>query len=189
MITFGVMSRLLTKNPIAIRQLMTETIFQTDEVEERMEFPEENDSSADIEISKNNPTIEVEKLVDKEELIYWGNNEKGVLFLVDNTDSEYFSEEGKDAFLKTLAALKLTLSDVAVINLFQLNFSIADIEKQLQPKTIVYCTGARTNYGTTFNHTFAEESRNVLITYTFEEMLTNNEKKREFWNAIKNINF
>lgn len=187
MIIFGAMSRLLTKNPIAIRQLMSETIFQSNEVDEKVESQEAKDASASVESLESNEAIKDEKLVEKEELSYWGNNEKGILFLVDNSEANFFSEQAQDAFLKTLAALRLSLSDVAVINLYPQSFSISDIQQQLKFNTIVYSTGLGTDYGATFNQVFKEGGKSMLVTYTFEEMLTSNDKKRAFWNAIKEM--
>lgn len=186
------MSRLITKNPIAIRQLMSETIFQPDELVE-VDKPSESEqlrkTPTAIETSTKDQVIALKKddLIENEELLYWGDFGKALVYFVDNPDADYFSEAAKEAFLKTLTALKLTLSDVAVINLYRLSFSISDIKKQLNPKILVYSTGPREGYEQRFNQFFDEEASQVLITYTFEEMLTSNEKKRAFWNAIKEM--
>lgn len=161
------MSRLLTKNPIAIRQLMSEAIFS---------LPEEAEVLTNLVNEQEEP------------LIFFGENHKNIVFFVRNSSFDYFSGEAEDAFLKTLSALKLTLNDVAVVNLEKTNAVFENIKAHLSPKFCIYCEGEKANFEDAFNVFIEKKEMQVLYTHSFEEMLTATDKKRTFWNAIKEIN-
>lgn len=168
------MSCLLTKNPVAIRQLMSEAIFS---------LPSEEFTA----IVEQVPALEAQVSVKAESpLVFLGGNRKRILFFVRHESFEYFSTQAEEAFLKTLGALALSLDDVAVVNRDKTSKTIEEIKEQLQPKCCVYCEGESIEGASTFN---VLEKANVdsLYTYSFEEMLSDTMKKRLFWNAIKEI--
>lgn len=173
------MSRLLTQNPIALRFLMSETIFSS-AVENS---PAENSSivtdsiESDLSLSDNK----------EPDLLFLGANERNILFLVQNPQENYFSAEAEDAFLKTLTALKLNLNDVAVFNRSKSEKSLIEINEALDPKVCIYCEGENETNKNDFNKITEVEGIAYLYTYSFEEMLTDTNKKRAFWNAIKEI--
>ncbi len=160
------MSRLLTKNPIAIRQLMNEAIFSLHE--EAITLPD---------------TVEEQEVP----LVFWGENKANIIFFVRNTLYNYFSIEAEDAFLKTLSALKFTLNEVAVVNLEKNTQPYDQIKAQLNPKFCIYLEGNNSNLTESFNVFMDQENVKVLYTYSFEEMLIDTTKKRMFWNGIKEI--
>ncbi len=169
-----VMSRLLTQNPIALRFLMSETIFSS--VIENP--PIESDSIKSTPLESNNMELD---------LLFWGSNERNILFLIHNSNEDYFSTEAEDAFLKTLAALKLNIKDVAVVNRGKTEKSFKVINAVLRPKFCVYCEGQNEANQNVFNKFTDIDGVTCLYTYSFEEMLIDTGKKREFWNAIKEI--
>ena len=166
------MSRLLTKNPIAIRQLMNEAIFSLHE-----------EAIAPTEAIVPTETVKEEETP----LIFWGENKANIVFFVKNELSNYFSVEAEDAFLKTLSALTLSLNEVAVVNLEKSSHSFEQIKAQLNPKFCVYLEGNTSELTESFNTFMDEGNMKVLHTYSFEEMLTETTKKRMFWNGIKEI--
>ena len=177
------MSRLLTQNPIALRFLMSETIFSSAAEISTIEnsLPQTSLQTdlqeSDLSLSENKDT----------EFLFWGANKKNILFLVENPNEDYFSDEAEDAFLKTLAALKLSLQDVAVFNRGRAEYSLSDIQEKLQPKIVIYCNGENEHNQDTFNMLIEANGVSSLTTYSFEEMLVDTQKKRTFWNAIKGI--
>jgi hypothetical protein len=173
------MSQLLTQHPIAIRILMSETIFSSSDIDELTDRSLKDHNltqSEDILFEDANP-----------DLLFWGSNEKKVSFLIRNSAFEYFSTEAEDAFLKTLTALKLTINDVSVVNLANNATSFDEIKKVLNSKFYIYCEGENEENRNFFNRLFEKDGLTFLYTYSFEEMLTDVTKKRTFWNAIKEI--
>lgn len=173
------MSRLLTENPIALRFLMSETIFSS-----AAENSQTENSSTVIDSIESDLSLSDNK---EPNLLFWGANEKNILFLIQNPEEDYFSSEAEDAFLKTLAALKLSLNDVAVFNRRKAEKSLNEICEALNPKICIYCEEENETNKSAFNKITEVEGIACLYTYSFEEMLTDTNKKRVFWNAIKEI--
>ena len=174
-----VMSCLLTNNPVALRFLMSETIFNTPVTNEPAER-----TSIHTDANKEDRSLSDNR---NSELLFWGSNERNILFIIENPDEDYFSAEAEDAFLKTLTALKLNLKDVAIINQGKDEKSFAEIKKLLNPKVCIYCEGEKQATRNIFNRFTEHDEISFLHTYSFEEMLTDTNKKRGFWNAIKGI--
>lgn len=211
------MSLLNTKNPHAIQSLMTETVFDigfTEPMEPDESLPVDN-----AEISNSDSAIqqhEVKALNQAEldqnavandqkepksvphlddpvpHLKLYGDNNRNILFIVDTPGEQFFSREAELAFLKTLAAMKLALDDVAVINLasFDQQIEFDFIQKELAPSYWVFL-GA--NPSTIHLGEYPEniwskkDDSQILRTYSFDEMLTDINKKKSFWNAVKLI--
>src|SRR5690606_5086352 len=110
-----------------------------------------------------------------------------VLFLIRNSAVDYFSPEAEDAFLKTIAALKLTIDDVSIVNLAKTNTPFEVVKKALNPRFCIYCEGESEATQGRFNTLVVEDGLTFLYTYSFEEMLSDVNMKRAFWNAIKEI--
>lgn len=173
------MNQLLTQDPIAIRILMSETIFSSsgnDDLSESSLKGHDLPQSEDVLVEETNS-----------DLLFWGSNERKVLFLVRNSIFDYFSIEAEDAFLKTLAALKLTINDVSVVNLAKTEMSFEEIKNELNAKFCIYCEGESEANRNFFNRLLEKDGLTFLYTHGFEEMLTDVTKKRAFWNAIKEI--
>jgi hypothetical protein len=174
------MSRLLTQKPIAIRILMNEAIFSSPVLDELTDS-----SLADENLTQNGDVLFEDEDSD---FLYWGSNEREMLFLLRSPTFDYFSVEAEDAFLKTLAALKLTIEDVAVVNFEKTNKSFDEVKEVLNSKICIYCDGENEENRSFFNKLVEKDGFTLLYTYSFEEMLTDINKKRAFWNAIKEIN-
>jgi hypothetical protein len=169
------MSLLNTSHPRALQSFLTETLF-------------------DVGMNPPQP-VQVEvpvPLSPPKEIPYYGKNGKNILFLVSRKDHAFFSEAAELAFLKTLQALQLELNDVAVVNLQQADQPLffEPIRKQFEPRFCVFLGAEPTEAGLEgfADHLWTEE-RGVrfLKSYSFEEMLTDKQKKRMFWDAIKLI--
>src|SRR5690606_40318735 len=105
------MSNLLTDNPIALQALMNETLFSAGFVMDNAQ----NSSS------ENLPSVNWDS--SSEEFVYKGDKSAGILFILRYPDYPYFSPEAEEAFVMTIAALGLTLENVAVVYLSYLHNS------------------------------------------------------------------
>ncbi|UIR55209.1 hypothetical protein LZQ00_13125 [Sphingobacterium sp. SRCM116780] len=180
------MSSLLTSDPIALQVFMSETIFATADA---------------IGVLKDNAEVLTQPHIPQQtsahqesvaEFIFQGSKEKGILFILRYADFPYFSPEAEDAFIKTIAALKLTLADVAVVNLANAHnpnefkrimefFSPKKIillgvePKSLQLPAIAHNSYMHGRVATVFN------------TFSFEEMFVDLTKKKAFWTEFKSL--
>lgn len=111
--------------------------------------------------------------------VFFGRNKRNYLFLTHEEQHEWMPEAAMDAFVKTLAALKLAEDDVALLNLATLAEppTVEQLALFFKPKVVV-------NLGTPF--AWPEQSGiSILHTHEFGNMLADAGKKRDFWTAIK----
>lgn|SRR5690554_3567361 len=145
-----------TADPIALRYLMTETIFGVE--------------AQSISEAGKTPHFP-----------FYGKNKRKYLFLIEEKRYEWMSEAAMDAFIKTLAALKLAGDDVALLNLARLVEppSVDQLTSFFDPRVVV-------NLGTPF--VWPEQHGVKLFhTHAFDDMLADAGKKRAFWIEIKRL--
>lgn len=179
------MSPLNTTNPIALQVLMSETIF-------RIDYPNENVESSVVSsvVESLDPAIDLRDI----SIQYLGSNDKNILFIVENSQFDFFSKDAESAFLKTLKALKLNLSDVSVMNyrLAEKNVTFEQIKKQFNPKACIFLGFDPSRFGIqncVENILTTVNDIQLLHSFSFEEMLNDTSKKRTFWEAIKLMKF
>ncbi len=150
-------SSLMTADPAALRYLMTETIFSICETELEV-------------VANTSPRFP-----------FYGGNKRNYLFLTHDMQCEWMSAAALDAFTKTLAALKLTLEDIAVLNIARLGEAPAkpDLVAFFHPKVVI-ALGATLPW---------DESGDIRVfkTHSFDDMLVDAEKKRVFWTTVKTL--
>src|SRR5690606_4759587 len=146
-----------TVDPIALRCLMTETVFDVGE-------------SAPLHVPEQAAPF-----------LFFGGNRRNYLFLAHDEQHQWMPQAAMDAFVKTLAALKLTEDDVALLNLAGLapSPSVEQLIAFFEPTAVV-------NLGTPFAWP-AQDGIHILHTHAFTEMLVDAEKKRAFWLAVKQL--
>lgn len=121
-----------------------------------------------------------------------GENKRRYLFVTDDAQSDYMSEAGLDAFLKTLGARKLALADVAVFNLahHQGSVTFADLVVFFKPLAVVLLGPPATRLGMSeiqANSLAKVGDIPVFQTYSFDVLLGDNEKKAAFWPVLKSL--
>ncbi len=123
---------------------------------------------------------------------YLGENRKNFLFILENQQHSFFSEAALDAFSKTIMALGLTMADIAVYNLDMSSGStdIGPLLSFFNPKKLVFSGVSPLDLGLTkgdLNVVFEHGNSSCLFTYSFEEMLTDTQKKKLFWTQLKTL--
>lgn len=169
-------SALNTIDPVALRYLMTEPVFDVGEQvhEDAARAPAAAAAAAEPEqVKKPEPAAP--------SFTFLGRNNRNYLFLTDEQQADWMAEPAMDAFVKTLAALKLTVDDVAVLNLAKLAAApqAGQLVSFFKPRVVV-------NLGTPFSWP-EQPGVKLLDTYSFNEMLADAGKKRTFWTAIKTL--
>ena len=153
----------------------------------------------DITLSARNvldlyPSSLIEKFASRKEqtIKFLGRNEKKILILVLKKDVP-FIEEGELSFLSSvLTACKLSLADVAIVNLE--NLPAADyrlFQDQLQSKTILLFDVDTQAIDLPFNFPHFQVQQFEQATYLSAPSLNTIEKekalKSQLWNCLKNI--
>lgn len=172
-------SNLNTSDPIALRFLMSETIFVSAErnAEVAMDHVQE---------PPNQPNEEALTFT------FYGENKRNCLFLTNEQQHEFMSDEALDAFIKTLSALNMTSADIAVFNLGA-GPAIpqqTDVISFFKPRTMVFLGVDPEIIGLAAMsaQTVAEFNGMTLFnTCTFDEMIADARRKRLFWTMIKTL--
>lgn len=165
------MSEMKASDPVALQYLMTDDIYLIHEEP----VPQASDDSAG-----KSPTFN-----------YLGENNKFMLLLIQEDSHPNLRSNELEALANILGAKRMSLKDVAIVNQrkysasswkeFKAYFACSSIVLfGIDPTEIKIRTLPR-NAITDF------EEMQVLFTYSFAEMLSNVDKKREFWNQMKKL--
>jgi len=166
------MTSLNTRDPAVLSYFMDETLYGFEEV----------DKAVTPQIPNGVPII----------INFLGKNEKNILYLIENQQNDYFSAAAHEAFTKTIAALGLILDDVAVLNITALKSEISfeELTAFFKPKKIILAGSSPNKLGlsdVSLNTPVSQNDITVLHTFSFEEMLTDMNKKKLFWHCVKTL--
>lgn len=177
------MSNLLTRDPNALRLLMTEDLYILPEQEKAAEIiPEKPEAE---------PIQKAAETVKTNGFSYIGENNKYFLILFDDNTRKEISSQHKETLLKIMSAKGLELRDLAILNIAQYPglrfgelkdfFSCSRVALfGIDPKRIeLPAIGA--------NQIEKYMDVRVLATFSIEEMNSDTAKKREFWNVMKDF--
>lgn len=192
------MSNLHSDHPIVLQTLLDETLFAVEEaakeevssVNSHEETKEEAAPASPQAVEESAVVSDEEKKEQNEDFSYKGKRRSGILFLIRNTEYEYFSPESEEAFGKILKVLQLTWEDVTLLNLDQAQNS-ADFRKIMQfftPMKIALL-GIGTDYlklpQIAFNTFVKGKTAVVFNTFDFESIQDHQQHKKEFWTQFK----
>lgn len=163
-----------TTHPYALETLMNETLF-------RLQKPA-MDSPAELAPTGDAPGTP--------EYPFLGGNKKNILFVIRDPQQDYFSEQAKDAFLKTLQALKLSLEDIAVYNSVsdEASVTLQSLKAFFDPKYLVfmdYLPGDLSPFSK--NNIISHQDIRIVLTDTIEASLHDLDIKKSFWSAMKQM--
>lgn len=157
------MTGLQTKDPAALRMMFNETLFAIKEPTTDLS------GQSDSDMTNKKP-----------DFAFLGQNKSGFLFVVANDQYDYMSERALDAFKKTLSALQLSEDQIALVNITNDPESIRDCMEFFKPVKTVFL-------GLVPSDKSEIDLQKTLLTYSFEEMLTDIQMKKDFWVQIKNF--
>ena len=168
------MTTLNTNNPYALRYLLNETVYAF-EITKKDKEPNEE------------PLVEISPIYQ-----FLGGNKKQILYIVDNQAHAYFSTGALDAFSRTINALGLSMEDIAVFNIGKhtpiINFD--QICAYFNPQKVILAGASPTQLtlnNLSLNDPITIDNIKVLYTFSFEEMLTDTERKKTFWQQVKTL--
>lgn len=176
---------LITNNPVALRSLLTETLFTS--IEKGTPIVERKIVSAST--TTTPPRQEPSKA---EEFIYQGDRSSGILFVLRYRDFPYFSPQAEQAFEKTLGAIQLQVEKVAVVNLDKEQnpndwHRIMDFFKPVKIILLGVEPSSLKLPRIEHNAFMKGKKATVFYTFSFEEMFADVEKKRLFWYQFRDF--
>lgn len=90
----------------------------------------------DTQFKEKSPHTET-KNKEQNEIMFLGKNVKNILLIVKENEAEIINQPRKNTLLKMLAACKLTLDDIVIINLNDSGKSFEKIREEFSPKKIL----------------------------------------------------
>lgn len=185
------MGKLITHNANALRFLMTEDLYDLGDSADAAVIPVIQDELPDkaelTEVLNDIKTAETRSV----SFDYIGENNRYFLILVEDKTHPGLNAVHKDMLMKIMSAKKLELRDLAILNLakypdtnfkelkefFSCNrLSLFGIDPH---KIGLPAMGS--------NQPVKHSDVKVLATFGLEEMSNNTDKKREFWNVMKDF--
>ncbi len=170
------MSSLQSNNLVAHILLMTETLYQVKEEEI-------------LQSTMIDQPISVENHIP--DLIFKGNKQCKWLIVVNESQAELLLEDDLDVLYKTLNALKLSLDEVAILNLDKnalLNQDIIDSVFNLNTLIFFGINPADLGFKNIASNTIAFlENKKIFATWHLKVIRSSKEKKLIFWREMKNL--
>jgi hypothetical protein len=121
---------------------------------------------------------------------YMGQNKRNFLVLVHYKQFEFMKDEHLQALESVLSRKGHSREDVAIVNLAKHDGTNFDqLTSFFEPKTLVVLGKKALPSGLKapgFNQV-EHIGIPVLLTFSFDEMMTNTDNKRAFWEQVKNI--
>ncbi|MFI5160528.1 MAG: hypothetical protein ACHQHN_04585 [Sphingobacteriales bacterium] len=121
---------------------------------------------------------------------YLGANKKNFLILVSYGEQEYIKEEHLTALEAVLGRIGHNREDVAIVNVIKQDSNLEQLSAYFEPKIMLILGEAAIPAGMAqpkFNSIDKSSGKQVLYTYSFDEMMTTVENKKAFWEQIKNL--
>jgi len=180
----SLMPDLLSHNPASLKMLFTEDIYS---VKEKEGLSVKQHCTSEPE-DKKPDTLEVEP-DQQASYEYLGDNNKYFLVLHDDKIHTGMNPVHKEMLLKVMAAKKLELRDLAIVNISRYPNVKFNSLKSFFSCTRVTLFGIQPSdiglQSLNLNKEQNADNVKLLATYSLEDMRNNADKKREFWNVMK----
>lgn len=137
-------------------------------------------------IPKPQPEIETPQL----DFNYWGTNKKSFLILVNYPAHEFIADDHLAALENVLNRKGYSRDDVALLNTAKHTDVYDVIAAYFKPKTLLILGKSAMPEGVkgvTFNLPGDHQGAKVLYTFSFDEMMTNTDNKKAFWDQVKTL--
>ncbi|WP_207424235.1 hypothetical protein [Desertivirga brevis] len=177
------MSELRAEHSIALRFLITEELYLVDPIESLTALAGGQDST-----SVTAP-VQLAAVEDIAAFDYLGENNKYFAILVNCPGQQYMPAKELEALKSILAAKKMDIQDVALVNLNKYPSANIHHLKTFLASNRVVIFGVNPQQlqlpAFPLNQISEHEGLKVLVTFAFSEMMTDVEKKKAFWNVMK----
>lgn len=180
------METLRTESSLALSILLNEDIYVFKEDVEEVQTVT-NLTSLPAEPQNTEPINETVK--PKPSFNYLGENNKSVLVIVNDPESEFLNQTDLIFLLKILSAKKLELRDIAILNLAKHTDYEFENLKSFFACNKILTYGIHPNIlgmqGLTSNALQEFNGVKFLGTWSLRQMVNDDNKKRTYWNVLK----
>jgi len=122
---------------------------------------------------------------------YLGMNKKNFLVIVHYQDSEFINDKHLTALQSILSRLEFSLDDVAILNKAKYpEDSFEHLTDFFKPQKLLLLGKQALSKGNallTFNKPQPLNNCRALFSFSFDEMMDNNENKKAFWEQMKQL--
>ena len=185
------MEKLITYNANALRFLMNEDLYDLGDVIQ----PDKLDITHENPLTKleepNSVTEALEEQLPITSFNYLGENNRYFLILVDDKTHRELNTPHKEMLMKIMAAKKLELRDLAILNVAQYpELKFEQLKDFFSCNKIILFGIDPQKIGLPplgANRPGKHLEVKVLATFGLEEMISNTDNKREFWNVMKDF--
>lgn len=179
------METLKTENTLALSLLLDDDIYVfKDEIADAIQESAEHHSEIAPEIRTQTEPVKSTPVFN-----YMGENNKSVLIIVNDPESEHINQVDLIFLLKILSAKKLELKDIAILNLAKhQDYSLNNLKSFFACNSIL-TYGINPNIlgiqGLTANALQEFDGVKFLGTWSLRQMVNDDNKKRTYWNVLK----
>ena len=122
---------------------------------------------------------------------YLGANKKNLLILVNYTGHEFMQDTHLTALESVLTRKGHNRDDIAILNMAKYEaIGHEQIAAYFKPQTLIILGQASIPTGLEqpqFNRPESRDSLTLLYTFSFDEMMDNNDNKKAFWEQMKTL--
>lgn len=177
--TFAPMEKLLADDLSALRLLMTEDLYKVAETHVPVPAAIIPETVVTQATEPEEPTV----------FSYLGENNKYFVILVNDQKHQHLNTTDKEALLKILQAKGMELRDVAIVNIHKHpGTTFSGLKNFFVPSRIVFFGLSAEQFGIpaiSANQPGKFQEVHLLSTYSFDEMQSDVNKKKAFWQVMK----
>jgi len=122
---------------------------------------------------------------------FMGGNKKNFLVIVHYPESEFIEDNHFTALESILKRLGFSMDDVAIVNKAKYSsLTIKQLTDFFKPEKLLMLGRSALPAGAgplTLNKTQQLNNCNTLLSFSFDEMMDNNENKKVFWEQMKQL--
>ncbi|HTE00352.1 MAG TPA: hypothetical protein VK668_13760 [Mucilaginibacter sp.] len=172
------------EDPIALRFIFQDELYLLNEDKNFYNSPPESDQDEAPEPQREVKTPQVN-------FNYLGANKKNLLLLVNYAGYEFMQDTHLTALENVLTRMGYTRDDVAILNMAKFTGTLYEqITAYFEPQKLILLGAASLPSGLdkpAFNLPEKRENLTILYTFSFDEMMTNNDHKKAFWEQMKTL--
>lgn len=131
-----------------------------------------------------------------EEISVKGENKKEILVLVQEKNTEFISPANEQLLIKILQAVKLSMDDIALVNLSNITSlppsHIAEALEKIPFHTLISFGAvvkewSVSNFFSKYMVNTDDTNRNILLADTLDELASDLQKKRSLWQCLQKL--
>ena len=129
---------------------------------------------------------------EKDSIHFLGSNKKNILLVVNNLDVPYLPDEDLNFLLGVLSACKLSMADIAIVNVGKTEKSEHNILiESLKSEVIIFFDVEASAFGLPFKIPNFQvqlfQNKKYLFAPSLNDLQNDTNQKRKLWNALKSI--